>query len=206
MTTKLPEAIAARDELLAAAGRGEPVTAQEIRAAEDATRDAEAADMLASRNAGFAKAEAEREAIGKHAEDARAIDAQTAAAVSAYLGAARDLDSAMAGARAAASALNMTAGQLAGADREAHRHNSDVNADALRHNATLRASHESTWPRATTLGAEATALLARPVRAEIVITQHGAPPPMAQKWDKVLVGTAESAAQNVLPVPLAEAA
>jgi hypothetical protein len=204
--TALSEAVAARDELLAAAGRGEAVTAQQVRAAEEVTRDAEAADMLAARNTQFSTAQAERAAIGKHAEDACAIDAQTAAAVSAYLGAARDLDSAMAGARAAASALNIAAGQLASAHREAHRHNSDVNADALRHNATLRASHESTWPGATTLGAEATALLARPARAEIVITQHGAPPPMAQKWDKVPVGTAESAARNVLPVPLAAAA
>ena len=198
---RLSDAMAAKTLLLRDAATGRPVTAQQLRAAEAACRDAELDAALAGEVGRFTKAETDRELVEQRATEAAAIAVRKAQAVKRHVDAARALDAAMAIARAAAEALREACRELDAIDLAGHQHNELLRADAGT-NGILATTHTSTWPKAPVSGPMPIRLNVD-LRPELVSLRH-ATPDLNGYRDCVEPRTAEAIARGVHKLPVTQ--
>jgi hypothetical protein len=167
----LAEATAKRDILIARAAAGEAITKQQLRAADQAVRDAESDDRLNTAVGQHKRATAEREWIERHVATGGKLLEALEQAIATDIAAARDLDAAIDYARRVAAKKNETTAAMVEADRRLHDHNGLLEA-AAQSNAVLAAIPKPEWPRLRTLSPHGLNGAA-PLRAEIVQFKPG---------------------------------
>lgn len=198
---RLSQAMAAKNALLNSAAAGKAVSAQELRAAEEAVRGAELDATLAAEVGKHTTAERQRAQIEQRQAEADALAGRMAALAREHLAAAVALDAAMAAAREAAATLDAARRAIEETDGAAHQHNEMLKADA-RANAILASQHSSVWPKARVIAAMPIQF-GFALRPELV-TFNRNPAPLGGTGgrDEVVRRTAEQIARSACPLPI----
>jgi hypothetical protein len=201
---RLAQAVEAKRSLMASASRGQPVTAQELRQAEEVVRAAELEATLAAEVGKYDAAQRQRAQIAQFKDRADTLANLMVEKAAEHVAAALALDEAMAAARAAAARLDDARLALEEVDRACHSHNGLLDAEA-RTNPILAAQHRSTWPKARTTAA-LPATFGRQLRAELVSFNPG-PFPLSGTGgrDEVVLRTAAQMARSAHPPVLVAA-
>ena len=169
----LQSAIARRDRVISDAARGEPTTAQDLRAAENAVRDAETDHALAGAIGQHTKKQGEIAHVAALQATADGLAQRRAELIANDLGAAQALDMAILRAREAALAREITWQALAAHEEGIRGHNMSLDHEAVG-NPTLAAKHRSEWPKVESMqGGHGGAQFGYPLRVELVQTVFG---------------------------------
>jgi hypothetical protein len=194
-SANLAQAILHRDGTLERAARGEAVTPQHLRAAEQAVRDAETDSRLADAIGQHSRAQREKARIAQLVADTEQMARRMAELVAEDLEAARELDRAVAAAREAAARKRATAEALADQDRMAHDHNNHALEAEAQTNAILAAMPKPEWPKAVTIAAQRIGC-GEPLRVEIVQSRVGYRTEHNGRHDHVVLQSAETMARS----------
>ncbi len=168
----ISDARAARADLLDRAARGEDVTIQQLRDADDSVRRAESDDALAAAVAASRVRQQHEAAIEALRARAEALSTALRHAIDGAAEAAAALDAAMMPARAAADRFTAAMEMVVQLDREAHRFNGIEAEAAAAANPVLAALPPGTAPRAETCRHGGATGFGEPVRAELVQCQR----------------------------------